>query len=253
MFQEEYDTCHNLKPTPAKIFLNCGIAKSTGTKQALYSSGLPTHNLSALWGEKNNFCGMLNVLINRSACIKEDKLCPAILLTPVCLPSFQSLRGERGKGARWSSTKECGGRSVIWKDTKRVIEVGNSSLSKAKSAWEEGTWMKMWPPNLRLSVFIWTLLIFAFMLPTKAWTTSIKVTRINSQLQHAAAKLFQSMKWSWVAQDNVTTLLTVTHCSDRTVLSWTKLAVIAMGFHQKGCSRWQLHNREDKGPDLPTE
>lgn len=171
----------------------------------------------------------------------------------ICLPSRQSLEGESGKGARRSSTKECGGRSIVWEDTKQAIKVANSSLSKAKLAWEEGTWMKMWPPNWRLSVFIWTLLIFAFMLPTKAWTTPIDVTRINSQIRDAAAKLFHSMQRSWVAQHNVTTLLTVTHCSDRTVLCWTKIAVIVMGFHQKGCSTWQLHNREDKRANLQTE
>lgn len=57
-----------------KPFLNSITTKSTGTMQALHSAGISTRNLPALRGQKNNFCGVLNKLINCSEHVKKDNI-----------------------------------------------------------------------------------------------------------------------------------------------------------------------------------
>lgn len=111
--------CHNLKQTPLKTFLNYITTKSTGTMQALYSAGISTCNLPALWGQKNNFCGMFNMLINCSGCAKKDNITKTndtqqYFSHIIYMSAFlsESLGGERGKGASRSPTKEWGGRRV---------------------------------------------------------------------------------------------------------------------------------------------
>lgn len=43
------------------------------------------------------------------------------------------------------------------------------------------------------------------------------------------------MQGSWVTQHNTNAVLVVTHCNDRTVLCQTKITVIEMVLHHKGC------------------
>lgn len=175
----------------------------------------------------------------------------------ICLPFCRSLwaekEGREPAGHQLKSEAEGGYLPIVWEDTKRVIEVANASLSKSKPAWEEGAWREIWPPNLCLQCVHLNIADFHFSVVTKAWTASINVTGINSQLWDVAAKLSLLMQGSWVAQHNVKTVLVVTHCNDRTVLCLTKSVVIEMVLHHKGCRSRQLHDREDKGPDLQTD
>lgn len=73
LLQEEY-VVSQFKTTPVKTFLNCITTKSTGTMQPLYSALISTHNLPALWGQKNNFGGMLSMLINCSGFVNKDNI-----------------------------------------------------------------------------------------------------------------------------------------------------------------------------------
>lgn len=67
-------TSHNLKTNPMKTLLNCITSKSTSIMQAVSSVHIFTHNPPTKGRQKNNFCGMSNLLINCRECAKKDNI-----------------------------------------------------------------------------------------------------------------------------------------------------------------------------------
>lgn len=118
-------TCNNLKIHPMKAFLNYITTKSISTTQVVYSVCTFTQNPPTLWGQKNNFCGMWNLLIICSRCVKkrqhnQDKWYPVVFLMLSCsiymsASLCQSLARVRGKGTSRSANEKWGKRWTVVK------------------------------------------------------------------------------------------------------------------------------------------